>query len=223
LNTTNITTTTIIIEVTPVIDLRLALFCIRHNINKKRQQNMRKLIAGINMTLDGFCDHTATTVDDEIHEHYNELVKSGGIMIWGRVTYQLMADYWPMVVKEPTGNAATDKFAMLIDGIQKIVYSRSLKTVNWRNTTLKNEIIPEEILELKRQPGKDIYVGSPSLIVAFSKLGLIDEYQIVVHPVVAGSGLPLFRDITERIDLELLKTKTFACGAVAMYYEPVRN
>jgi dihydrofolate reductase len=180
---------------------------------------MRKLIAAMNMTLDGFCDHTAMSADDEIHQHYSDLIKSSGTLLYGRITYQLM-EYWRSVVENPTGNQATDEFAVSIDNAQKIVYSRTLESVDWKNTELKNEIVKEEILELKQQAGKDILVGSPSLIVACAQLGLVDEYQLGVHPTVVGSGLTLFKNITERIDLKLLKTKTFACGAVIHYYAP---
>ena len=184
---------------------------------------MRKLIAAMNMTLDGFCDHTAMIADDEIHQHYNELLSSAGTLIYGRITYQLMESYWPSVVKDPTGNKPMDEFAVLIDNISKIVYSRTLKNVSWKNTTLKKEIIKEEVLELKEKAGKNIIVGSPSLIVAFSQLDLIDEYQLGVQPTVVGSGLPLFKNVKNRIDLKLLKTKTFGCGAVTLYYEPTKK
>ena len=184
---------------------------------------MRKLIAAINMTLDGFCDHTAIIADDEIHQHYNELLSNADTIIYGRITYQLMESYWPTVVKDPTGNKPMDEFAILIDNISKIVYSRTMKNVDWKNTTLKKEIGKEEIVALKQQEGKNILVGSPSLIVALSQLDLIDEYQLCVHPVILGSGLPLFKNITDRIDLKLLKTKTFACGAVAFYYESIKK
>src|SRR4029078_2450640 len=150
---------------------------------------MRKLIAAINMTLDGFCDHTTMIADDEIHQHYNELLSNTGTLIYGRTTYQLMESYWQSVVKNPTGNKPMDEFAVLIDNISKIVFSRTLKNVDWKNTELKNEIIKEEILELKRQEGKNILVGSPGLIVALTQLDLIDEYQLVVQPIILGSGL----------------------------------
>jgi len=181
---------------------------------------MRKLIAGINMTLDGFCNHDAVIADDEIHQHYNELLQNADTIIWGRITYQLMESYWPSVVKNPTGSKPEDEFAVLVDNISKIVFSRTLQHVDWKNTTLKKEVIKEEILDLKQQAGKNILVGSPSLIVAFMQLDLIDEYQLAVHPVILGSGLPLFKNIRDRIDLKLLKTKTFSCGAMAFYYEP---
>src|SRR5882757_1431408 len=132
----------------------------------------------MNMTLDGFCDHTAMIADDEIHEHFNDLLRNAGGLIYGRTTYQLMESYWPTLVKNPTGNKPADEFAVLIDNIPKIVYSRTLKDVDWKNTRLSREIIKDEILELKKQAGKNIVVGSPSLIVAFAKLGLVDEYQL---------------------------------------------
>jgi dihydrofolate reductase len=184
---------------------------------------MRKLIAAINMTLDGFCDHTAMIADDETHQHYNELLSNADTLIYGRITYQLMESYWPTVVKNPTGNKPIDEFAVLIDNISKIVFSRTLKSVDWKNTKLKNEVIKEEILELKQQTGKNILIGSPSLIVALTQIDLIDEYQLCVHPIVLGSGLPLFKNIKERINLKLLKTKTFGCGAITLYYEPTKK
>ena len=184
---------------------------------------MRKLIAAMNMTLDGFCDHTAMTADDEVHQHYNDLLSDADTLIYGRTTYQLMESYWPTVVKDPTGNKPIDDFAVLIDEISKIVYSRTLKNVDWKNTELKNELIKEDILELKQKGGKNILVGSPSLIVAFAQLDLVDEYQLGVHPTVIGGGLPLFKNIKDRIDLKLSKTKTFGCGALMLYYEPTKG
>ena len=112
---------------------------------------------------------------------------------------------------------------MLIDDISKIVYSRTLRKVDWKNTELKNELIKEEILDLKQETGRNILVGSPSMILAFSQLGLVDEFQLGVHPTVVGSGLPLFKNIRDRIDLKLSGTKSFGCGAVMLYYEPTRG
>ena len=184
---------------------------------------MRKLIAAINMTLDGICDHTAMIADEEIHQHYNELLRNAGTLLYGRITYQLMESYWPSVVKNPTGNKPTDEFAVLIDNISKIVFSRTLENVDWKNTKLKKEVIKEEVLELKQHAGKNILVGSPSLIVTLMQLDLIDEYQLCVHPVILGNGLPLFKNINDRINLKLIKTKSFGCGAVMFYYEPVKK
>ena len=184
---------------------------------------MRKIIAGINMTLDGFCDHTAVNADDEIHQHYTELLRSSGDIIFGRITYQLMESYWPAIVKNPTGNKPTDEFAVAIDNISKIVFSHTLKDVEWKTAKVARRGIEEEVLELKKKAGKDILVGSPSLIVNCMKLNLVDEYQLCVHPVIVGKGLSLFKNINDRVNLKLLKTKTFRCGAVTFYYEPTQN
>jgi dihydrofolate reductase len=181
---------------------------------------MRKLIAAINMTVDGFCDHTAGIANDEIHQHYADLLSNTGTLINGRITYQMMENHWPSVVKTPTGNKPTDDFAVLIDNIPKIVYSRTLKNVDWKNTTLKKEVIKEEILELKQQAGKNILAGSRSLIVALMNLDLVDEYQLAIHPIILGSGLPLFKNVSDSKNLKLIKTKPFDCGVVVHYYEP---
>ena len=184
---------------------------------------MGKIIAAMNMTLDGFCDHTVMIADDEIHQHYADLLGNAGTLIYGRITYQLMESYWPTVVKNPTGNKPADEFAIAIDNIPKIVYSRTLKNVDWKNTTLKKEIIKEEVLELKQRANKDILVGSPGMIVALTQLDLIDEYQLGVQPIIIGSGLTLFKNIKERVDLKLLKTKTFSCGAIMLYLSRQEN
>jgi len=179
---------------------------------------MRKIIAAINMTLDGFCDHTAVDADEEIHQHYTDLLGNAGVILYGRITYQLM-EFWPPLVKNPSGVKSMDDFAKAIDNTSKIVFSRTLKNLEWKSAMLATKGLQEEVLELRQQPGKDIYVGSPSLIVALTQLNLIDEYQLCVHPVIAGSGLPLFKNISDRVILKLLKTKTFGCGAVTFYYE----
>jgi dihydrofolate reductase len=128
-------------------------------------------------------------------------------------------EYWRTVVKNPTGNKSMDEFAVTIDNVPKIVFSRTLQNVEWKTARLAKRDIKEEVLELKQQAGKNILVGSPSLIVALTHLDLIDEYQLAVQPTVLGSGLPLFKNVKDRINLKLLKTKTFGCGAVTLYYE----
>ena len=110
---------------------------------------MRKLIAAINMTLDGFCEHTAITADDEIHQHYNELLSNADTLLYGRITYQLMESYWPSVVKNPTGIKPTDEFAVTIDNIPKIVFSRTLQHVEWKTAKLAKKDIKEEVQEKK--------------------------------------------------------------------------
>src|SRR4030095_7826094 len=116
---------------------------------------MRKLIAAINMTLDGFCEHTSMIADDEIHQHYNELLRNAGTILYGRITYQLM-EYWPTVVKNPTGIKSMDEFAVTIDMIPKIVFSHTLKNLVWKTAKLAKKDIKEEVLELRQQAGKDI-------------------------------------------------------------------
>lgn len=173
----------------------------------------------MNMTLDGFCDHTAMTADEEIHQHYTDLLNSADSVIYGRKTFELM-EYWRSVVENPTGKKDMDDFAAAIDNVKKIVFSRTLAGVDWRNTELKREIVKEEILGFKNQDGKPIFVGSPSMIVALLNLGLVDELQLGIQPTIAGSGLALFSDTSQTVNLKLLRTKTFGCGAVVHYYRP---
>ena len=183
------------------------------------RQNMRKIIAAINMTIDGFCDHTAGLPDEEIHQHYRELLSNGDAFLYGRITYQLM-QFWQTLIKNPSGEKSMDGFALAIDKIPKIVFSRTLKNVEWKSAKLANRSIEEEVLQLKQQSGKDVFVGSRSLIIQLMKLNLIDELQLCVHPVIVGSGLPLFENINDRTILKLVKTKTFSGGAIILYYEP---
>ena len=173
---------------------------------------MRRIIAAINMTLDGFFDHTAIVPDEEIHQHYANLLSNGDTILYGRITYQLM-QFWQTLIKNPSGEKSIDDFAVAIDKIQKIVFSHTLKKVDWETAKLANRGIEEEVSELKQQPGEDILVGSRSLIIQLMKLNLIDELQLCVHPVIAGNGLPLFENINDRIILKLIKTKTFGGGA----------
>jgi dihydrofolate reductase len=180
---------------------------------------MRKVIAAMNMTLDGVCDHTVGIPSLEIHQHYADLANNSGTALYGRITYQLM-EYWPTVIKNPTGIKATDDFAVAIDNIPKIVFSHTLKSTGWDTAKLATRSLKEEVASLKQQPGKDILACSPSLIVQLTNLDLVDEYQICIHPVIAGKGLLLFKDINERILLKLTKTKSFDFGGVILYYEP---
>jgi len=180
---------------------------------------MRKIIAAINMTLDGFCDHTSGLPDEEIHQHYTELLGQADLILYGRITYQLM-QFWQPLVKNPSGEKSMGDFAVAIDKIPKIVFSHSLKNPEWNSAEIADHPPEEEVLERRQQSGKDILVGSRSLIIQLMKLNLIDEFQFCVHPVIAGSGLPLFENINDMTILKLVKTKTFSGGAVMLYYEP---
>ncbi len=183
---------------------------------------MRKLIAAINMTLDGFCDHTAISPDEAIHQHYADLLHEGGVILYGRITYQLMG-YWKTLLENPSGEKTMDDFARTIDNIPKIVFSHTLKNTEWESATLATRTLEEEVAALKQQSGKAIFVGSRSLILQLLKLNLIDEIQLCVHPVIAGNGLPLFENIQNSTMLKLIKTKTFTSGAVLLYYEPTKS
>jgi dihydrofolate reductase len=180
---------------------------------------MRKLIAAINMTIDGVCDHTAGLPDEEIHQHYTELLGQGDAILYGRITYQLM-EYWRTFLENPSEERSMNEFAIAINKIPKIVFSHTLTNVEWKSATIANRDLKETVLELKQQSGKDIFVGSRSLIIQLINLNLIDEFQLCIQPVVAGNGLPLFENIKDRTIFKLVKTKTFNGGSVILYYEP---
>lgn len=169
------------------------------------------------MTIDGFCDHTAGLPDEEIHQHYADLLSNGDAVLYGRITYQLM-QYWQTLIKNPSGEKSMDDFAIAIDKIPKIVFSNTLKATDWESAQLSDRPIEEVVKELKHQTGKDIFIGSRSLIVELTNLSLIDEYQLCIHPVVVGKGLPLFEKLNYRTIFKLFKTKIFDSGAIILYY-----
>ena len=183
---------------------------------------MKKVIAAINMTIDGFCDHTAGIPDDELHQHYTDLLSNADTILYGRITYQLM-EYWRTLLENPSDEKSMNDFAIAIDKIPKIVFSHTLKNVEWESAKLANRDIEQEVLELKQQSGKDILVGSRSLIIQLMKLNLLDEFQLCIHPVIVGTGLPLFENIKDKTVLKLIKTKTFSGGVVTLYYEPTNE
>jgi len=183
---------------------------------------MSKVIAAINMTLDGFCDHTEGIPDEKLHQHYTELLDKSGAILYGRITYQLM-QFWQPLLKNPSGEKSMDEFAVAIDKLPKIVFSHTLKTTEWESAKLSNQVLEKEVSELKKQSSKDTLVGSRSLIIQLMQLNLIDEFQLCVHPVVVGKGLPLFDKINNRTFFKLLKTKIFDSGAIVLYYEPAQQ
>ncbi len=180
---------------------------------------MRKVIAAFNMTLDGNCDHTVGLADEELHQHYTELLSQADAILYGKTTYQLM-EFWRTFLENPSEEKSMNDFAFAIDRISKIVFSHTLKSVDWKTAAMANHDLKETVLNLKKQPGNDIFIGSRSLIIQLINLNLIDELQICIQPVLAGIGLQLFESINERIILKLKKTKSFKSGAVILYYEP---
>lgn len=183
---------------------------------------MRKVIAAINMTLDGYCDHTAVTPNEEVHRHYQELLNEGGVILYGRITYQLM-EYWRGILETPSDDKSMNDFATAIDRIPKLVFSNTLKAVDWKTAKLAHKNIEETVAELKQEQGKDIFIGSRSIMIQLLKLNLVDELQICIHPVIAGDGLPLFEHFNQRSLLHLTKTKLLTGGAMILYYEPVKE
>ena len=183
---------------------------------------MRKVLFFMMVTLDGFFEgpnHSIEwhNVDEEFNTFANAQLDSVGTLLFGRVTYELMAAYWP------TPSAAKDdpEIAEKMNRMPKIVFSRTLKNAAWQNTRLVKENIAEEISKLKAEPGKDLILfGSSDLAVTLIQSGLIDEFRIMLNPVVLGKGTALFNGIRESLNLRLLKTQAFQSGNVLLYYQP---
>jgi len=181
---------------------------------------MSKLIAAINMTLDGYCDHTAVNPDDEVHNYYTELLKSAGCLLYGRITYQLM-EFWKELFENPSGDESMDRFARAMNTTPKVVFSKTLTHIDWSSARLAKQSLYNEVTALKKEYSGDIYAGSPGIIVSLTNLKLIDEFQILVHPVLAKEGLPLFSKLSEKMLLQLKSTQTFSGGAVLLNYKPL--
>jgi dihydrofolate reductase len=181
---------------------------------------MRKVVFGINITADGYCSHTDGIADDELHEYFTRLLRNASLLLYGRITYQLMVPYWPDVAKSQSEAEAINEFARVFDSLDLVVFSTTLKHVAGNNTRIVRANVAEEVLALKQQPGKDICVGSLSIASQLSDRGLIDEYHFVVHPVVAGKGPRLFESVKpqESLRLDLIGSETFHSGVVALHY-----
>ncbi len=181
---------------------------------------MRKVVFGINITTDGFCDHRDGIPDDQLHTYFTRLLSNASLLLYGRVTYQLMVPYWPDVARDPSEGGATKEFARVFDSLDKVVFSTTLQHVDGNNTRIVRGNLAEEVAALKQQPGKDILVGSLSLASQLSARGLIDEYRFVVHPVVAGKGPRLFETVRpqDRLRLDFIGSETFRSGVVALHY-----
>ena len=181
---------------------------------------MSKLILSINMTLDGFADHTdfAAAVDDELLGFFSDLLDSTDIVLFGRVTYQLMESYWPHAHQDPKATKSMLDFADRYNAISKIVFSRTLQKAGWNNSRLVRDNMVEEVVRLKELPGKNLLLDGINISQEFMRRGLIDEYRLAVHPVVVGTGRRLFDNLNERINLRLVDTKVFKSGVVVLHY-----
>lgn len=181
---------------------------------------MRKVIFGINITADGYCDHRDGIADAELHSYFTDLLRNAGVILFGRVTYQLMVPYWPDIAKNQSEDESSNEFARVFDSLEKIVFSTTLDQVEGDNTKLLRGNVAEEVTALKQKSGKDICAGSLSIASQLSERGLIDEYHFVVHPVVAGRGPRLFETVkpADSLMLELAGLRNFKSGVVALHY-----
>ena len=185
---------------------------------------MRNVILMMSVSLDGYMEGPNREldwhlVDDELHTHFNEELGRMGAFLDGRVTYELMAGFWPTADADPASPGPMVEFARIWRDMPKVVYSRTLDQdrLGW-NTTVVREVVPQEVQELKAQPGGDLVLGGADLAAAFMRHDLIDEYRLYVHPVAIGGGKPLFRASDHRIALRLAETRTFGNGVVLLRY-----
>ena len=181
---------------------------------------MRNLIFAINTTLDGCVDHTKQIADEETHEYFTHLMRDVDLGVFGRKTYQLMVPFWPEVAKNQSMSKAENEFARTFDSLNKIVFSRSLDSVEDRNTKIVRTNLRDEILKLKQEQGKNILVGGVDIPSQLMQLGLVDEFRFVVGPTVAGEGRRLLEGVSlpERLQLQLVESKVFKSGSVALRY-----
>jgi dihydrofolate reductase len=182
---------------------------------------MRKIVQMSSVSVDGYFegpDHDLSwhLVDDELHEHFNEVLRGMSAFLDGRVTHELMSGYWPTADQDPAASRPMAEFARIWRDMPKIVYSRTLTAAAW-NTTVVRDVVADEVRALQDRPGGDMVVGGADLAATFRRLGLIDEYRIYVHPVVVGAGTPLFPPGT-RAALTLAETRTFGNGVVLLRY-----
>jgi dihydrofolate reductase len=183
---------------------------------------MRKIILMMSISLDGFYEGPGQDldwqkVDAELHSHFNEWLATAGAFLDGRITYELMARVWPAADRNPYSTPQEAEFARIWRDMPKIVYSRTLQHADW-NTTIVREVIPDDVRKLKEQPGGDMVLGGADLAATFLQHGLIDAFQIYVHPVVIGQGKPLF-PAGAHLELERAEVRQFGNGVVLLRYE----
>jgi dihydrofolate reductase len=183
---------------------------------------MRKIVLMLSVSVDGFVEGPNREidwhmVDDELHRDFNERLGAMGAFLSGRVTWELMASFWPTADQDPASTAPMVEFSRIWRDTPKVVYSRTLREAGW-NTTVVREVVPEEVRELKAQPGGDLALGGADLAATFMAMDLVDEYRIYVHPVRIGRGKPLFGPSDTRTQLELAGTRAFGNGVVLLHY-----
>jgi len=181
---------------------------------------MRKLIYAINISIDGCFDHTKMLPNEEIHEFWAQVVRDAGLLVYGRVTYQLMVPFWPDVAKNHSMSKTSNDFADAFDSVNKVVFSKSLDKVEDKKSRVVHTDLKDETLKLKQEPGKDMLVGGVDLPSQLIALGLVDEFLFVVNPIIAGGGRRLMDGISlpERLQLKMVDSKILTSGHVALRY-----
>lgn len=190
---------------------------------------MRKIVLFMHTSLDGFVqgkdqwDIGWISYDEDLVKYADEIVEATGSPMYGRITYEGMKNYWPTVLDNPNSSKHEVEHATWLQNVTKIVISNSMETTDWVNTIVINKNVVEEIKKLKEMPGKDLVIfGSPSLSHFLMKHDLIDEFRLTVSPVVLGDGIPLFKDLKDRIKLNLIESRTYPSGVVILHYETAR-
>lgn len=181
---------------------------------------MGLLTFALNVTLDGCCDHREMVADDELHDYFTQLMDDAGAMLFGRTTYELMEGAWPAVARDESAARAMREWARKLEAKTKYVVSASRRDFPWSNTVRVEGDLREAVSQIKEKTPRGVLVGSPQLSAALEQLGLIDEYRIVVHPVLAGHGPTLFQGSDRRRRLELVETQRLKSGVMAMHYRP---
>ena len=183
---------------------------------------MRKVLVAINVTVDGYCDHTAVIADEELHNYFNKIFDNAEIDIMGRVTYQIMFPYWHIVARDKVGSPAEINFAEKIEKIHKILVSKSIDHVDFANTEIIKDKVKERVIELKNGFGKDILIGGTTIISYLTEEKLIDEFIFVIHPIILGKGKKLFRETVKKNNLNLIDSKALGSGAIVLHYTVIK-
>lgn len=182
---------------------------------------MRKLIYSINLSIDGCCDHTKLSGNEEIHEFFTDLIQQADLLLYGRKTYELMVPFWPEIARNRSGETkAMNDFAQTFDAVSKLVFSKTLKGTEDKRTRIVNSDLQEEVLKIKQENGGNILAGGVSLPSQLIELGLVDEFVFVVQPFLVGEGRRLDHiRLQENQALKLVGSRTFKNGSMALRYE----
>jgi dihydrofolate reductase len=203
----------------------------KQHLPHREEHTVRNIIVSMRVTLDGFIaglqgemDWMEEFFDEALATYESELQKTVDTTIFVRVTYQGFESYWPKVALDSSSPLGLAAYAHQLNAMRKLVFSQTLSRTEWNNSVLVHEIVPEEITKMKQEPGRDMVIyGSTSIVRALTNLGLIDRYQLLVYPMLLGSGKPLFQDILHTVKLSLVSTKTHPSGVVELSYQPIHE